>query len=333
MLSKVAAEKRVILFGIKPDQTEANFTHGNLSPADTILIASDLSLCASLTTLDLSRKRLCGVWYEQKLVQNAYGRTWRWDEQKGTYDATGIKALADSLSAHTSLTVLDVRHNNITGDGASQLSSAILANTNIEKFNEIPVKEMRADSFTELELGGEYIGIEGGLVVSGLLPAMASLTEVNLRGNSIGDEGWCAIFDALRDNPQDKIAKWDLSNQGINPTTAKSLAAYAATSASLTQLDVSGNEISGDSALQLSAAVLSNPKIEKFNEIPIKEMRADSLTTLELPQKRIGVVGGLIVSGLVPVMTSLATLNLSDNRLCGLYEEYKGEPVRGNYDA
>ena len=60
--------------------------------------------------------------------------------------------------------------------------------------------------------------------------------QVNLRGNKFGSKGWCAIFDALRDNPNNKIAKWDLSDQGINPTIAKSLAAYAAISASLTKV-------------------------------------------------------------------------------------------------
>ena len=60
--------------------------------------------------------------------------------------------------------------------------------------------------------------------------------QVNLKSNNLGDEGWCAIFDALCDNPQNKIAKWDLCNEGINPTIAKSLAGYAAVSASLTEV-------------------------------------------------------------------------------------------------
>ena len=68
-----------------------------------------------------------------------------------------------------------------------------------------------------------------------------------------------------------------------------------------------GNDISGEAASQLSAAVLANTNIEKFNDIPIKEMRADSLTTLELPQKHIGVVGGLLVGGLMPFMGSVLT--------------------------
>ena len=63
--------------------------------------------------------------------------------------------------------------------------------------------------------------------------------QVDLRGNKLGEEGWCAIFDALRDSPQNKIAKWDLERQGINPTIAKSLAAYMAVSASLTEVSSS----------------------------------------------------------------------------------------------
>ena len=64
----------------------------------------------------------------------------------------------------------------------------------------------------------------------------ASLTECDLRDNQLGEEGWCAVFDALRDNRQNKIAKWNLDDQGINPAIATSLAAYMAVSASLTQV-------------------------------------------------------------------------------------------------
>ena len=71
-----------------------------------------------------------------------------------------------------------MRSNDISGNSASQLSSAVLGNTKIEVFNEVPIKEMRADSFTELNLEGKDIGVEGGMVVAGLLPVMASLTSV-----------------------------------------------------------------------------------------------------------------------------------------------------------
>ena len=64
-----------------------------------------------------------------------------------------------------------------------------------------------------------------------------SLTSCDLRGN-FGEEGWCAIFDALRDNLQHRITNWELAGQGITPVIAKSLAAYMAVSTSLTSVRV-----------------------------------------------------------------------------------------------
>ena len=86
--------------------------------------------------------------------------------------------------------------------------SPIGVTTSIEVFNEIPIKELRADSLTELDLLSKRIGQAGAIVLAGLVPVSASLTSLNLRGNEIGDEG------------------------------AKALAAGVAASASLTKLDV-----------------------------------------------------------------------------------------------
>lgn len=68
-----------------------------------------------------------------------------------------------------------------------------------------------------------------------------SLTECDLRGNRLGKEGWCTIFIALRDSPQNKIAKWVLSREwedsGVDAEIIKSLAAYMAVSHSLTAIE------------------------------------------------------------------------------------------------
>ena len=86
------------------------------------------------------------------------------------------------------LTSIDVRNNQIAGVGATQLSAAVLGNTRIEKFNAIPVKEMRADSFTELDLHKEDIGVEGAMVVAGLMPVSSSLTVTDMRFNQLDAE-------------------------------------------------------------------------------------------------------------------------------------------------
>ena len=51
MLAKIGTEKRIMLSGMKCDQTEVDFSHQDLKPADGILIASDLVFMAVLTTL------------------------------------------------------------------------------------------------------------------------------------------------------------------------------------------------------------------------------------------------------------------------------------------
>ena len=49
LLAKTGTSKRVMLFGIKHDQTSADLSSSRLQPADAILIASDVTVSASLT--------------------------------------------------------------------------------------------------------------------------------------------------------------------------------------------------------------------------------------------------------------------------------------------
>ena len=103
---------------------------------------------------------------------------WQLDVSFNKIGSVGAEAIAPALVTSASLTSLDVRHNDIEGDGASQLSTVVLSNLKLETFNEIPIKEMRADSLTELNLEGKYIGVVGSMVLAGLLPVMGSITSV-----------------------------------------------------------------------------------------------------------------------------------------------------------
>ena len=296
--------------------------------------------------LDLSRNQLCGL--------DGYG--------DGTYTAEGITAIANALRVNGGLTRVDVRSNNIAGDGAEQLSAAVLGNLKIEMFNEIPIKEMRANSITELDLKGKGVGVEGVMVVAGLIPVMGGLTSLDLSNNSLCGmtkyggtytaEGITAIAEALRingaltvtnllqnqldaqsakmlaevakqkglslcgiwrDQTTAKFSSQDL-REGDTILLASDLSQVVVTGA-LTRVDVRDKKIAADGAMLLSAAVLGNLKIEMFNEIPIKEMRADSFTELDLKGKDVGVVGGMVVAGLIPVMGGLTSVELRGNRL------------------
>lgn len=204
-------------------------------------------------------------------------------------------ALAALLPTYARLTALDVSNNEIGGDGARQLAAAVLAHPKIEVFSHVPIKRMRADSFDELELWAKDIGTAGGLVVAAVLRemSMSRLTMLNVRGNQLGDEGAAAICDALRESKVSQVK----------------------------ELDVRHNRISGQGARQLAAAVLANHRIETFNTIPVKEMRADALTELDLRSQGLdnkgglGIEGGLLVASLLPGMGQLISLNVQDTEL------------------
>ena len=236
----------------------------------------------------------------------------------------GAAALALGLAANGGLTCVDVRYNRITGDGAAQLSAAVLGNLKIEMFNKIPIKEMRADSFTELDLMGKGVGVEGGMVVAGLIPVMGGLTKMSLAGNQLEEEGTKAICEALEQNKT--LKELDISGDGFGATRASNIEGSAGAkhvtkmlgvNGGLTRVDVRSNNIAGDGAEQLSAAVLGNLKIEMFNEIPIKEMRANSITELDLMGKGLGVEGVMVVAGLIPVMGGLTSIDVRQNDIAG----------------
>jgi uncharacterized protein YjbI with pentapeptide repeats len=128
MLTEVAKHKGISLYGILRDQPTANFSKQNLIPPDAILLGSDLSqavvtggltsinlsgnhltnygtdmtgikelaaalgLNGALTSIDFSGNQLLGIWTDY------YGN------QKGTYTAEGITAIADALRVNGALT-------------------------------------------------------------------------------------------------------------------------------------------------------------------------------------------------------------------------------------
>jgi hypothetical protein len=185
--------------------------------------------------LNLSGNCLCGV------REDVNGR------QHGEYASEGIKAIADALRVNGGLTSIDVRQNSIAGDGAVQLAVAVLGNLNINFFNEIPIKEMRANSLTELDLKGKDVGVEGGMVVAGLIPVMGALTSLELRGNQLRDKGWGAIFAAICGNKDSKILFLDVSSEDIGPAGVKLIAEALRTSVTggPTSLNLSDNQLCG----------------------------------------------------------------------------------------
>ena len=182
----------------------------------------------------------------------------------------------------------------------------------------LPVKKLKGtDPVETLDLSGKNLGVASAVVIASLISVNGTLTSVKLRLNKLGEEGWGAIFAAICGNKDSKIMSMDASSENIGPAGVKLIAEALRTSVTggLTSIDVRQNNIAGNGAVQLAAAVLGNLKIEIFNKIPIKEMRANSLTELDLKGKYVGVEGGMVVAGLIPVMGALTVTNLLGNQL------------------
>ena len=98
---------------------------------------------------------------------------------RGGLAVSHMQPLADALRVHASMTSLSTAYNNISGDAAQQLASTVLAKPTLENFSGIPLKELRADSLTKLELSGKGLGIPEAIVLADLLGSVsASVTEV-----------------------------------------------------------------------------------------------------------------------------------------------------------
>ena len=85
---------------------------------------------------------------------------------------------------------------------ASELGESSLdLRLDLEIFCHIPLKELDASEALVL---AELLRT---VSFSGLLTEIKGLRFIN------GEEGWCAVFDALRENTENKIARWYLYNQ------------------------------------------------------------------------------------------------------------------------
>jgi Ran GTPase-activating protein (RanGAP) involved in mRNA processing and transport len=222
------------------------------------------------------------------------------------------------------------------GEGAAQLAAAVLDNLKIEIFNEIPIKEMRANSLTELDLNGKRVGVEGGMVVAGLIPVMGGLTKLSLAQNELGEKGTKAICEALEQNKT--LKELDISGVGDpygdnnigGSAGAKHVAKMLGVNGSLTSVDVGWNDITGDVAQELATVVLSKPTLEDFCNIPIKKLRADSLSELDLSGKGVGVPGALVLANLLPATGGLTKLSLAKNKLGEECTKFLCDALDGN---
>ena len=250
--------------------------------------------------LDLSRNQLCGVTFEK-----GHGR--------GTYTAEGITVIADALRVNGGLIKLILARNMLEEEGTKAICEALEQNKTLKEL------DISGDSEGESNIGWTA-GVEH---VAKMLGVNGGLTALDLSYNYLEDEGVSAVCEAIQNNKETKLASLNFENNGIGPVGANAVAAMVAVTGGLTSLNLAGttsvdgcwNDITGNVAQELATVVLSKPTLEIFCNIPIKKLRADSLSELDLSGKGVGVPGALVLANLLPVTGGLTALNLKSNHL------------------
>jgi Ran GTPase-activating protein (RanGAP) involved in mRNA processing and transport len=166
----------------------------------------------------------------------------------GTYNADGVKAIADSIAVTTSVTSvgkdgLNLKDNRLGDEGWGAIFAAVCSS--------------KASKVTSIDASSEAIGIKGAKLIGQALrnSVNTSLTHLLMGENSMEDESCIALAEGMQQNGSCKIEALNLCGNKIGPPGAKSLAAMISVTASLTRVDVRGNYLGQEGKAVLRKAV------------------------------------------------------------------------------
>jgi len=169
---------------------------------------------------------------------------------------------------------------------------------------------MRANSLTELDLKGKDVGVEGGMVVAGLIPVMGGLMALDLSSNDLKDEGVSAVCEAILSNKETKLESLNMGANSIGPVGAKSVAAMAAVTGGLTVIDLLYNKLDAEAAKMLA-------EVAKQKGVSLCGIRRDQ-TTADFSKQSLNLPDVILLASDLSqavVTGGLTALNLSSNSL------------------
>jgi Ran GTPase-activating protein (RanGAP) involved in mRNA processing and transport len=181
-LIKIKHEKKMItLCGLKGDETELNLrgklndraADGSWQIADAMMLAEEIKDMGSLSSLDISGNELNNGSRGMQELAPALAKSTTLTSLNVTNNNLGmnggIEALVNVIPDMELLSNLHIGQNMLSGTREWQMR-AIIAMDKFDILCAVPVKELKANSITELDLSGKFIGTEGALVLSTYLP-------------------------------------------------------------------------------------------------------------------------------------------------------------------
>ena len=221
----------------------------------------------------------------------------------------GAESLATALQTNTTLTNLDLSWNNLGPAGAELLATALKTNTNLTNLNlsrnklgpagaESLAKALKTNTtLTNLDLSGNTLGPASAESLVKALKISSTLANVNLSDNNLGPTVAESLATALKTNTS--LTNLNLSVNNLGPAGAESLVTALKTNTTLTNLDLSGNNLGFASAESLATALKTNT----------------TLTNLNVSWNNLGPVGAESLVTALETNKTLTNLNLSRNKL------------------
>ena len=279
-LSTVGTEKRVMLFGVKPNDTLADFSGSQLSPSDGVLIASDLTVSLALIELDLQSNQLGpegGKAIAEALKVNRF--LTKLSLYNNSIGREGGIAVANALHVNMALVVLELDRNNLGEEGGKAVAAALKVNTVLR----------------ELYLSYNGLGLAGHAAIAEALKVNKMLTKLELWSSNIGKEGAVAIAAGLQINST--LTDLRLGHSNLGSEGCRSIAEALKANKALQKLYLQGNDIGSDGAIAIAEALKENRVLQE----------------LYLFRNCIGEAGALAISEGLSVNTVLTALNLRRN--------------------
>jgi Ran GTPase-activating protein (RanGAP) involved in mRNA processing and transport len=263
----------------------------------------------------------------------------------------GAAQLATVLHKNTVLTALDLRHNAIAEDGASQLVKLLTINSHIislplggnsrielqtmskvvdmlakNKFEPVLQRLRRCDAdFVELNLDFQNVGDEGAQWACEAMATNRQIRTISLRGNRVADVGAAHLAQAIS-RPSLPITLLDLVGNRIGDEGAAALAKVLGVGGSaegrnssghgsITELRLGNNRIGNQGAAALGEGLASN----------------EVLVGIDLTGNKIGDEGFVALGRHLQQNTTLRWLNGAHNILTDDGAERLTDMLRLNY--
>ena len=114
----------------------------------------------------------------------------------------GAAALADGLKSNSTVQQLRVNSNGLDAD-AGRLFLPIVDKSHFEVFDGIPIKQIRENTVTKLDLKGskgKQLEACGGIVLAHVLTGNTSVHELDVSANGLGPDAGKAMAASIADN-------------------------------------------------------------------------------------------------------------------------------------